>query len=304
MIRRRAELAAGPELVVPTFSSRTVVYKGMLTAPQLPDYFPDLRDDAPGERACPRALALLDEHVPELGARAPVPPDRAQRRDQHAPGQRQLDARPRVAAGVRVVRRRPPEGAARRPPGRIGLRRLRQRARAAPARGSLAPARGDDDDPGGVPGPWRSARRGEGLLRVPRLPDGGLGRARRDRVHGRSPDRRDARPQRPAAGPLVRDEGRVGRDGVGDRRPRRASGERRPEGPAPARQAVPGRRRPRPDRRGRGDQERGRRAAAVRPLVRGAGRAPRRSARARAAAARPPRRCASASSRSATRRRT
>ena len=45
VIRRRAELTAGPELVLPTFSSRTVVYKGMLTAPQLPDYFPDLRDD-------------------------------------------------------------------------------------------------------------------------------------------------------------------------------------------------------------------------------------------------------------------
>src|SRR3954452_12677844 len=45
VIRRRAELAAGPELVVPTFSARTVVYKGMLTAPQLPGYFPDLLDE-------------------------------------------------------------------------------------------------------------------------------------------------------------------------------------------------------------------------------------------------------------------
>src|SRR6059058_3509711 len=45
VIRRRAELAAGPELVVPSFSSRRVVYKGMLTAPQLPGYFPDLLDE-------------------------------------------------------------------------------------------------------------------------------------------------------------------------------------------------------------------------------------------------------------------
>ncbi len=44
MIRRRAELAAGPDLVVPTFSSYRVVYKGMLSAPQLPRYFTDLRD--------------------------------------------------------------------------------------------------------------------------------------------------------------------------------------------------------------------------------------------------------------------
>src|SRR3954466_1793044 len=45
VIRRRGELAAGPELVVPSFSSRRVVYKGMLTAPQLPGYFPDLLDE-------------------------------------------------------------------------------------------------------------------------------------------------------------------------------------------------------------------------------------------------------------------
>ncbi|HLY48980.1 MAG TPA: glutamate synthase large subunit, partial [Solirubrobacteraceae bacterium] len=31
-------------LALPSFSSRTMVYKGMLTAPQLPRYFPDLRD--------------------------------------------------------------------------------------------------------------------------------------------------------------------------------------------------------------------------------------------------------------------
>src|SRR6478672_10323724 len=44
VIRRVAELAAGPELVVPSFSSRTIVYKGMLTAPQLMGYYPDLQD--------------------------------------------------------------------------------------------------------------------------------------------------------------------------------------------------------------------------------------------------------------------
>src|SRR4051812_18698088 len=44
VIRRVAEIAAGPELVVPSFSSRTVVYKGMLTSPQVLGYYPDLRD--------------------------------------------------------------------------------------------------------------------------------------------------------------------------------------------------------------------------------------------------------------------
>jgi glutamate synthase domain-containing protein 2/glutamate synthase domain-containing protein 1/glutamate synthase domain-containing protein 3 len=44
VIRRVIELAAGTELALPSLSSRTIVYKGMLTAPQLPRYFPDLRD--------------------------------------------------------------------------------------------------------------------------------------------------------------------------------------------------------------------------------------------------------------------
>ncbi len=44
VIRRVIERNAGPDLVLPSFSSKTMVYKGMLTAPQLPRYFTDLRD--------------------------------------------------------------------------------------------------------------------------------------------------------------------------------------------------------------------------------------------------------------------
>src|SRR3954453_10397716 len=44
VIRRVAEIAAGPDLVIPSFSSRTVVYKGMLTSPQVLGYYPDLAD--------------------------------------------------------------------------------------------------------------------------------------------------------------------------------------------------------------------------------------------------------------------
>src|ERR1700709_2832387 len=46
VIRRVAEHAAGPELVVPSFSARTLVYKGMLTAPQIGLYYPDLADES------------------------------------------------------------------------------------------------------------------------------------------------------------------------------------------------------------------------------------------------------------------
>jgi glutamate synthase domain-containing protein 2/glutamate synthase domain-containing protein 1/glutamate synthase domain-containing protein 3 len=44
VIRRLIEREAGSAIALPSFSSRTIVYKGMLTAPQLPRYFTDLRD--------------------------------------------------------------------------------------------------------------------------------------------------------------------------------------------------------------------------------------------------------------------
>ncbi len=44
VIRRVIEREGGREIALPSFSSRTIVYKGMLTAPQLPRFFPDLRD--------------------------------------------------------------------------------------------------------------------------------------------------------------------------------------------------------------------------------------------------------------------
>jgi glutamate synthase domain-containing protein 2/glutamate synthase domain-containing protein 1/glutamate synthase domain-containing protein 3 len=43
--RRTAEGEGVPGFAIPSASSRTVVYKGMLTAPQLPHYFPDLQDE-------------------------------------------------------------------------------------------------------------------------------------------------------------------------------------------------------------------------------------------------------------------
>ena len=54
VIRRVAELRAGPDLVIPSFSSRTLVYKGMLSAPQLAGYYPDL-----AELSFQSALALV-----------------------------------------------------------------------------------------------------------------------------------------------------------------------------------------------------------------------------------------------------
>jgi len=44
VIRRRAEKELTPKVSFPSMSARTIVYKGMLTAPQLPQFYPDLRD--------------------------------------------------------------------------------------------------------------------------------------------------------------------------------------------------------------------------------------------------------------------
>ncbi|MEA2481607.1 MAG: glutamate synthase large chain, partial [Thermoleophilaceae bacterium] len=46
VIRRSIEKAVPvDDLAIPSFSARTIVYKGMLTSPQLPEYFPELRDE-------------------------------------------------------------------------------------------------------------------------------------------------------------------------------------------------------------------------------------------------------------------
>src|SRR5919202_250866 len=45
VIRRTIEKQRGSELAIPSFSSRTLVYKGMLLSPQLRRYYPDLLDE-------------------------------------------------------------------------------------------------------------------------------------------------------------------------------------------------------------------------------------------------------------------
>jgi glutamate synthase domain-containing protein 2/glutamate synthase domain-containing protein 1/glutamate synthase domain-containing protein 3 len=45
VIRRVIEARCGTDVAIPSFSARTLVYKGMLTSPQLPRYYPDLSDE-------------------------------------------------------------------------------------------------------------------------------------------------------------------------------------------------------------------------------------------------------------------
>jgi glutamate synthase domain-containing protein 2/glutamate synthase domain-containing protein 1/glutamate synthase domain-containing protein 3 len=54
VIRRQIEKQRGKDIAIPSFSSRTIVYKGMLTSPQLREYYPDLSDPR-----CTSQLALV-----------------------------------------------------------------------------------------------------------------------------------------------------------------------------------------------------------------------------------------------------
>ena len=82
-----------------------------------------------------------------------------------------------------------------------------------------------------IPEPWQDHESDEpgaqGVLRVPLVADGAVGRPGVDRVHRRHGDRRGARPQRAAAVALLRDEGRPRHHGVGGRRPRHPAREHR-----------------------------------------------------------------------------
>ena len=87
------KLRHGKEFYVPSMSTRTIVYKGMLLAHQVGEYYLDLHD-----ATMVSALAMVHQRFstntfPDVGSRASVPLHLPQRRDQHAARQRQLDSR-------------------------------------------------------------------------------------------------------------------------------------------------------------------------------------------------------------------
>jgi hypothetical protein len=90
-IRYGNKIPGGKWFYVSSLSARTLTYKGMLMSEQVEKYYDDLRESRRrhGDRA--RPFAFFHQHVPELGPRASEPLHRAQRRDQHAARQCQLD---------------------------------------------------------------------------------------------------------------------------------------------------------------------------------------------------------------------
>ena len=274
--------------MIPSFSSRTVVYKGMLTAAAAAGFYPDLQDERTAS-----ALALVHSrystntfpswelahpyrmiaHNGEINTlRGNVNWMRA--RESQLASELFGDDLAKILPVVR--------------PGGSDSGDLRQRARAARARGPVAPARDHDDDPRGVPRPRRHlADELAGFYAYHQCLmepwDGPAAIAFTDgRVIGATLDRNGLRPGRW----LETRDGWVvlaSETGVLDE----PAGERRAEGPAAAREALPRRRRERPDRPGRGAQADGRVAAPVRRVVPKRGRAGSTTCRARPATAPP-----------------
>ena len=221
------------------------------------------------EQVRARPLALQHQHVPDLGARAPVPADRPQRGDQHPARQPDVDGRARGAPPERGVRRAPRGLQADHPPRRERLGFARQRRRLSRRRGSQPAARDDDARPRSVGRAARDARGEARLLRVPRVARRAVGRACGAPLHRRRLSRRDARPQRASADEVRRHGQRLRRRGERARRRRlRARGRHREGAPAAGTHAAR-RSRPWPSRRGRGDQARDRGPQAVRAVARG-----------------------------------
>ncbi len=163
-----------------------------------------------------------------------------------------MRAREALFASRPVRARRHREDPADHPRGAVRHGLPGQRRRAAGPLGLQPAPRDDDADPRGLGQSRVDVAGQEGFLPLPQLPDGAVGRPGVGRLHRRQEHRRRARPQRPAAQPLRRHEGRPGHHGLRGRGPGDRPGERAQEGAARAGQDVPGRPRAGPDRRRRG----------------------------------------------------
>ena len=95
---RGGQRRGGRTVYFPSLSARTLDLQGHAHHPAAAGVLSRPRGRAGRERHRPRALPLLDQHVPLVAAGPSVPLPRPQRRDQHAEGQPQLDAGPRGAA--------------------------------------------------------------------------------------------------------------------------------------------------------------------------------------------------------------
>ena len=275
-LRKRAEHEVD-ECYFASLSARTVTYKGMLTSHQLAEFYPDLTD----ERLV-SGLALVHSRF-STNTFPSWPLAHPYRYMAHngeintlAGNRNWMRAREALCATDLIpdLERAFPIVT----PGRQRLGLVRRGAGAAAPRRPAPPPRRADDDPRGVGEPPHDGPGPPGLLPLPRLAHGAVGRPGRRGLHRRHGHRRRPRPQRPASGPLLGHRRRARGAGQRGRRPRRPAGQGRPQGPPPARPDVPRRHRGRPHRRRRRDQGHPGRRAPLRHVAGAGAGGPRRPA--------------------------
>ena len=231
-----------------SLSARTLIYKGMLKADQIAPLFPDLAD--PDMQS---ALALVHQrfstntfpswplahpyrfvaHNGEINTlRGNINWMRAREGLLQSP-----ELGEDLAKILPIIRE-----------GGIRHGHLRQRARVPRHDRAVAAARRAHDDSGALERRPQHRSGTPGVLRVPLLADGGVGRAGVDRVHRRHGDRSRARPQRAAALALLPDDRRSRHHGLGGRSARRSAREDRAQGAAASGQDLPRRYGPGPHR--------------------------------------------------------
>ena len=175
---RRASEAGLPGFYIASLSSKTVVYKGLALPERLDAFYLDLRRRRDAQQARARALALQHQHVPHLGARAPVPAHRAQRRDQHAARQPDVDgARASRCSRARRSASTWPTSSRSSGPGGSDSASLDNLVDFLVAGGRSLPHVMMMLVPGGLGGAARDAARAARLLRVPRVARRAVGRA-------------------------------------------------------------------------------------------------------------------------------
>ena len=89
-----------------SLSCNTIVYKGLLMAHQISDFYLDLAERGNGQRLRAGPLPLQHQHAGPLAAGTSLPLPGSQRGDKHSPGQPELDACPRSHVRIAPVRRR------------------------------------------------------------------------------------------------------------------------------------------------------------------------------------------------------
>ena len=106
IVRRRtyneisaSEIEDNDDFYIPSFSCRTIIYKGLMLAPQIEKFYIDLANPLVKSALCLVHQRFSTNTFPELEAGASVSLHLPQRRDQHYPRQRELDECAAVGIG-------------------------------------------------------------------------------------------------------------------------------------------------------------------------------------------------------------